>query len=427
VVDAAPFRALRYDPRVAGPPLGTSAPAYDDLTRVAYARHRTASPYTVLELMTGVPDEEDPNRYEPAAAAYERWRRTGVLVEDPAAAFYRYEQHWLRHGVPSVQRGLVAAVDLDDDAVLTHEHVDAPRVRERLARLAAVPVDLSPVFAFYAHAPATLADLLAGPPRLPPIVALTDEEGVDHRIWPIRDVDTVAAIQAALRPVRVVIADGHHRYATALAHRAARQSAEGDRPDAPWQRSLMHLVDASVAGPEVLGVHRLARTFPADALQRLPAPVRVEPGAADVGDLLAALERRVGHAIGLLVGTGDGGLRAHILDADPDQMRPHLPPGHADPWYRLDAAVLQHAVLPAMGLDPAALANRVDATTAATEVAAGAADALFLLRPVSAETVFDVAAAGDTMPAKTTWFRPKPRTGLLLRPLEPAPSRLRDR
>jgi uncharacterized protein (DUF1015 family) len=80
-----------------------------------------------------------------------------------------------------------------------------------------------------------------------------------------------------------------------------------------------------------------------------------------------------------------------------------------------------------MGLDPAALANRVDATTAAAEAAAGAADALFLLRPVSAERVFDVAAAGDTMPAKTTWFRPKPRTGLLLRPLEPTPSRLRDR
>jgi uncharacterized protein (DUF1015 family) len=431
VVDAAPFRALRYDPRLAGGPASTSAPAYDELTRFAYAQHHTASPYTVVELMTGVTDD-DPNRYVPAAAAYERWRRTGVLKQDPEPAFYRYEQHWLRHGVPAVQRGLVAAVHLDDDAVLTHEHVDPARVRERLARLAAVPVDLSPVFAVYAHAPPELAGLLAAPPDRPPIVALTDEEGVDHRVWPLTDPQSIAAVREALRPVRVVIADGHHRYATALAYRDAHPAVESEADaEAPWQRSLMHLVDATVAGPEVLGVHRLARTLPDRWLDRLPPGLRVAAAVTDVNDLLAALEACEEHAIGLLIhadaarragldATGDG-LRGYVLSAGHAELRPLLPPGHAEPWYRLDAALLQHVVLPAVGLDPASLANRVDARQAAAEVSAAAADGLFLLRPVSAETVFEVAASGDTMPAKTTWFRPKPRTGLLLRPLAPPP------
>ena len=97
MVDAAPFRALRYEPAVAGDPATTSAPAYDELERFTYARHLQASPYTVLELLA--PRAES---FAAAGAAYDRWRRTGVLVTDDRPGYYLYEEHELRHGVPAV-------------------------------------------------------------------------------------------------------------------------------------------------------------------------------------------------------------------------------------------------------------------------------------------------------------------------------------
>ncbi|MDQ3972958.1 MAG: DUF1015 domain-containing protein, partial [Actinomycetota bacterium] len=211
MVDAAPFRALRYDPSVAGHPASTSAPPYDELEPFAYARHRAASPYTVLELIAA-----HPAGYEAAGATLRRWRRTGVLVADPRAAFYRYEIHELRREGPAVVRGLLAAVRLEpcggSGAIAAHEAVDAARVADRLRRLEAAPVDLSPVLGLYRRAPERLHHLLAERPRTPPVVAMTDEAGADHRVWALDDPAEVAGIRRWLAGVPVVIADGHHRY-----------------------------------------------------------------------------------------------------------------------------------------------------------------------------------------------------------------------
>ncbi|MDP8971284.1 MAG: DUF1015 domain-containing protein, partial [Actinomycetota bacterium] len=266
VVDAAPFPALRYDPAVAGDPASTSAPAYDELERFAYARHRAVSPYTVLELIA----PRDSVSYRAAGATLQRWRRTGVLVAEPAAAFYRYEMHELRRATPVVLRGLLAAVRLEPldgcGEVLAHERVDQARVHDRLERLEAAPVDLSPLLGLYRQAPEELANLLAVPPPSPPLAALSDEAGVDHRVWALAEPDEVAAVRRWLAGVRVVIGDGHHRYAAALAflrrQRAARGPAAGTDP--PWERTLMYLVDSSQPGLQILPVHRLVRRLPPD-------------------------------------------------------------------------------------------------------------------------------------------------------------------
>jgi membrane associated rhomboid family serine protease len=415
VVDAAPFEAVRYDPSVTGDPAGTSAPAYDDVEPLTYAAHRTASPYTVLELLASRGDEA----YRSAAATYERWLRTGVLVQDREPAFYIYDEHELRAGVPAVQRGVLAAVALEPfsrGAVLPHEEVVAARVQERLERVDAVPLDVSPVFGVYRGASDQLRQLLSAPPRRPPLVAITDERGTDHRLWPVHDADEIAVIRQGLAPVRVVIADGHHRYATALAHRERMRGTDGavGLPDArrPWERILMYLVDVDADGPRLEAIHRTVQGLPDDAPARLAPLFRTEQGPADP----AALARAVTDLDGAI-----GVWRPHTptLLLHPHAAtwtQPTWPSGRSPRWRTLPSAVVEHVLEPLLGLR--SVTPWIDPVRAAADVTGRRGGALLVLPPVDASTVLELAARGEPMPAKTTSFRPKPRTGLVMRRLD---------
>ncbi len=406
MVDAAPFRALRYDPAVTGDPLSTSAPARDDLDRFDYARHRTAAPYTVLELLT--PDVG--GGYQAAGAALRRWRRTGVLVEDPDPAFFAYEH---RDPARPAQRGLLAAVRVGDgDGVLPHEDVDAGRVAARVARLRAVPADLAPVYTVAVAFPPALRALIAAVLGRPALVELTDEGGITHRVVPAADPGEVAALRANLAGVRAVIADGHHRWAAALA------GAEGAPADDPRARTLAVVVDADHGGPEVLPVHRLLRRLPEGWRERVAADVAVAPGPLDVAALSAAAAAAGGGTVGLrLPGS------AHLLrPRDEAALRALLPAG-SPAWRGLDTALTDLVLLPRLGVAPGEVEPRAD-TAAAEQVDAGRAAALAVLAPPDLATVRAVAVAGERMPPKSTSFRPKPRTGLVMRSLEPLPRRI---
>ncbi len=421
MVDAAPFRALRYDTAVAGDPADTSAPAYSDLERFSYTEHRTASPYTVLELMA--PDAQ--GTYRTARAAFERWRRTGVLVEDPHPAYFRYEQHEPRHGIPTAQQGILAAVALEADGsrILPHEEVEADRATHRLERLQAVPADVSPIFALYPNTSQALRGLLAKPAQTPPVAAFSDQAGIDHRVWRLIEEEQIRTIREALRDFPLVIADGHHRYASALAYRDVLLAA-GASPDpsSAWTRTLMYLVGVTsepvggpaagvASGPELRPLHRLVRTWRPGGPGRLARDFVIEQvdGALDT-----ALEAHGGTALGLRL---PGGVSLVLRPRDHASLLARLPPGHSAAWRALDAALVDYAVLPQLGAGT--VEARGDATAAAAEVEAGRAVALFLLRPADARTVLELATKGERMPAKTTWFRPKPRAGLIMRALDP--------
>ena len=413
MVDAAPFRAVRYNAAVAGPPATTSAPAYEDPERFTYARHRIASPYTVLELL--IPGAEG---YHGASATLRRWFRTGVLFRDERPAFYRYEQHELRHGVPAVQRGLLCAVRLEDmatsDAILAHEEVESERVTDRLDRLDAVPMDLSPVYAFTIGAAAAFRRALADAPDRAPAIAFTDEDGVDHRVWSVTDRHRIDDFANALAPARLVLADGHHRYATAVEYARRR----GRSPeDAPWLRTLMYVVDCETHGPDVGAVHRIIDPLPEQALTALRHDFTFVPAPGDVRGLLHALSRTRGRAFALRLADGT----AHVLRArDDSRLRRRLPADHSQTWRCLDAAVLAHAVLPRLGLPPGAVTPAIDPFDAASRVQEGSRSAaLFLLRPTDIATVAELATAREPMPAKSTLFRPKPRAGLVMREVAP--------
>ncbi len=411
----AAFGALRYDPDVAGPPQETSAPPYDAFDVLSYTHHRTANPYTVLELIAGESAHGDTS-FDMSRATLDRWERTGVLREDHPPALYLYEQHELRHGIPHLQRGIVATIDLadiGDGHLLLHEHVDAGRARQRADRMRRVPIDLTPVVAVHVGGTTpAVADRLERARRRPPVLAFTDELSIDHRVWDIDDPDDITVVTEAFAPVVGVLADGHHRVAAARTICADMQAA-GDDPGR-WGRLTVMVVDAQAHGPELRAVHRLVAGVPRvdiDGTPRLEG-FKALPWSQGVQAMAAALGEMPGLMMGLVSPDGCWILRGEN-EAD---IRRRAAPN--DPALQaLDAQVATAVVAPQISSDgrPEPVFDLDEATH---RLSTGTRASLLVLRAPNAAQVLAVAAEGSMMPAKTTWFRPKPRAGLIMRRLD---------
>jgi uncharacterized protein (DUF1015 family) len=422
MVVAAPFRGLRFDPDVVGDPGAVTAPPYDVITPAARDAYEAQSPYNVVRLILARGEGKGPGRYRPVAELMSAWHDQGALVLDPLPALYLYEEAYELRGQPRVQRGVLASVALDDTAtwVLPHERTMAGPVSDRLALLEATRANLSPVFGVYAAAGRTAAvvdDLTATPPA----VDCVDEAGVRHRLWPVTDPERIAAWCGLLADHRVLIADGHHRYRTSLAYRDAMRAAG----PGPWDEVLMFLVDADLHGPSIQPIHRLLVGLPAHALLDAIAEDFEARPAGGLAELEAALASLPAEVTGFgLVGGGSSWL---LVAGDQAALEAEVGTGR----HPLDAEVLHGPVL-AKRLGVTDFEGQVlyenDLAEAAAQLERGAAASLVVLRPTPFAQVVAVAQNGGTLPQKTTFFYPKPRDGLVLRPLDPdafagAPSR----
>lgn len=417
-----PFKALRYNASVAGPPSETSAPPYAAFDGARYIRHRTANPYTVLQLIAGTPAEHtglaspDTADFAAARATLDRWRRTDVLIEDPHPRMFVYEEHELRRGVPALQRGIVATLDLadiDDGQLLLHENVAEDRTRMRRARMRQVPVDLTPVVAIHVGGAGTGAAQVSADARQErPLIAFTDQDQIDHRVWRIDDPRSLTAVSEAFAHVIAVLADGHHRVAAAQSIRAdlRRQGKSLGR----WSKITAWIVDATDHGPELMAVHRLLHGVP--PTDHAGAPVfdgfRAWRWTDSIPEMQRALPALSGLAVGMVTAGGSWVLQTTRAESDSRQS------GQSDgPLQQLDVVLATNLLLPQLAQTRPA-EDVMDLAPVVDRIRAGQPATLLLLRPPTPDQVLAVAAAGLRMPAKTTWFRPKPRAGLLMRALD---------
>jgi uncharacterized protein (DUF1015 family) len=413
MVVAAPFRGLRFDPAVVGDPGTVTAPPYDVISPAARDAYEAQNPYNMVRLILARTDRDSRDRYRPVAALMDDWRARGALVLDPEPALYLYEEAYELRGTPQVQRGVLASVALDDTGawILPHERTMAGPVSDRLHLLEATRTNLSPVFGVYAgagQAAAVLDDLTA----TPPVVDWADETGVRHRLWPVTDRERIAAWCGLLAERRVVIADGHHRYRTSLAYRESMRAAG----PGPWDQLLMFLVDADLHGPSILPIHRLLLRVPPQAvLDAVAGDFEVRPAGRPAeleAELRALPDDRTGFGLvgpgrsWLLVATDQSALASEAgIDRQP-----------------LDVEVLHGPVLAKrLGVTDfeGQVAYQNDLAEAAARVERGTAASLLVLRATPFSQVVTVARNGGTLPQKTTFFYPKPRDGLVLRPLDP--------
>jgi uncharacterized protein (DUF1015 family) len=403
----APFRALRYDADAVD--VGAVlAPPYDVIDDAERDALEARDPHNVVRLT--LPRGGDAG-YAAAAETLAAWRSDGVLVADRTPAVYIYEQRADGH----VQRGLVGALGLspaEDGIVLPHENTMSGTVADRLALMVSTEADLEMIFVVYDGGGAA-SRLVAEADSSDPVVDVTDLTGVRHRVWAVTDPATLTELADDLHSRRVVIADGHHRYATFRAYQAQRH-ADGAGAG-PWDLGLAFLVDGSAFGPQVHAIHR--------AVPGLNAAAAVERASA--GFAVSELDS-VAAAAPALAAAGEYGTAFVISDgekawllSDPDRaaIDAALPADRSPAWRALDVAVAHGFLIATLWRvedNEQSVEYHHDVESALRSARASGGIAL-LLNPTQVADVAEVAAAGDRMPRKSTLFVPKPATGLLIR------------
>jgi uncharacterized protein (DUF1015 family) len=380
-----PFVGLRFDRSRVGPLERVTAPPYDVISAQEHARLLAASPYNVIGLdlgrEPGAPAAED--RYARAAEELARWRREGALVTTASEAYYPFEVRFSLHGRRRQIRGLICAVELEDlgGDIVPHEQTMTGPVQDRLRLLRAIGANLSCIYAVFRGPNRPLSDWLREHTAGEPEASMTDEDGVEHRLW---QSDPGPEVAGWLERESLMIADGHHRYATALRHR---NEMRADRGAGPWDAAMMLLVDATLEEPPVLPYHRIQRSG------------AVPPGGVRVRDLEEVLESVDDDKLRYGVATHHEGALVHRLvelaGGPPIVSRLH----------EQTLAGLEHE----LGFTP-------DAVAAEEAVRGGEAVAAYFLPPTAAATIRSVVDRGERLPQKSTYFWPKPRTGLVIRP-----------
>ncbi len=419
MTDVSPFRALRYDPRKVEL-AQVLAPVYDVVAPEDRPLYWERDPYNALRLeLTRSVAEEGETDYAESAARLAEWRAAGVLVRDAAPAFYVLRQSFLAPDGRSLARtGFLAALRLEDYArrmVRPHERTLAGPKADRLKILRATRTNLSSVFLLYEDRAGELDALLETALAGREAGEARDDAGITHRLAPLRDARGAAALAQFLAPRPVVIADGHHRYETALGFRDERRAAGERDPEAPHERILAYFANAFAPGSLLLPIHRLVRKGPPPAdrvWRRLTGWERREVALASAEALPAALEQHLApladrHAFA----ADDGAGRLSIFSRPADG--------------ELTVRVLHREVLGALlDLDDAAVRDgAVDfpksALQTARDVRSGRGALALYLNALRPDDVFRVTEAGETLPQKSTFFYPKLPTGLLFRTLEP--------
>ncbi len=395
-----PFLGIRYDPervRLSD----VVAPPYDVISTEERATLQKQSPYNSVRIE--LPDE-DPglDQYQAAAGRIARWQAEGVLRRDSTPSFYGYRMAYSDEaGTARHTIGVIGALGLEPPGaagIFPHERTTPKAKSDRLQLLAATRVNTSPIWGL--SLAAGLSDALVAPKSSVPVV---DADGIEHELWPITDVDAVAWISTAVSDAPLVIADGHHRFETALTYQARRkgEDADGDDGNRSYDSVMALVVELAEAQLSVQAIHRLITALPpgfdlVEALAGSFVLTPIEYAAADAG----LLERMVqADSMALITPSG-----AWLLHPKPDTTSSA---GQNLDSSRLEvalAALPEHEVTYQHGLQRARHA-----------VERGEAQAAVLLRPVTVEQIASTGRGGERMPPKTTFFWPKPKTGFVFR------------
>jgi uncharacterized protein (DUF1015 family) len=434
-----PFRALRYDPSRVSIPQVVTQP-YDKITPEMQDGYYAASPHNLVRVILGkqhASDHEGENRYSRAARFFRDWRREGIFLQDAEPALYLYLQRFTVPGGTSEleRRGIIALGRIEDysaGVVFRHEQTLAKPKADRLDLLRATRAHFGQLFMLYSDPAGEIDGLLeaAGTPEL----ETWDEYGVLHRVWKIADPRLVGLVRDKMRDRKLVIADGHHRYETALNYRNEQrneQRAAGPvgQPGipAPHELVMMTLINMDSPGLVILPTHRVVHgleSFSAAAFrERACAYFSVEEVDASVDTARAAVILREAGRIGtaLLAVAAD---RVFLLDR-PKPVSSNVFAGLSLRQQSLDVVQLHKCLLEdVLDISEDAIREQKsvryirDIGESMAQVRSGAANVAFLMNPARISQVRDIAFAGEVLPQKSTDFYPKLLTGLTIYALD---------
>jgi uncharacterized protein (DUF1015 family) len=443
-----PFRAYRFDPkRVALKDVLTQP--YDKITPAMQDRYYAASPYNLISIEKGrvsADDTPENSVYTRAAQRLREWIDEKIVVQDAAPSIYIYSQEFLVPGSKArrVRIGFIALARLQgykDGVVFRHEHTLSAPQADRIELLRRMRAQTGQLFFLYDDPALKIDRWLEEASRAAAPLEMTDEYGVIHRLWPVSDPAFIGKIRAAMADKKLIIADGHHRYETALHLRNEFRESAGGKIDplAASEFAMATFVNTHSAGLVILPTHRLVSNLKNFNFERFRKDLEpyfdwysypFENDAARATAHSEFMKDLTGHhqgrrAIGVYP-AAETAARAFYLfmlrrDADLEDLLPDV----TEPQRGLDVVLLHRLVLEkGLGITAEAVASEKnityerepDVTLAAVD--RGQAQIAFLLNPVHVEQVAEIALGGDVMPQKSTDFYPKLLSGEAIYRLE---------
>jgi len=437
-----PFRAFRYNPKQAPFERVLTQP-YDKISPAMQEKYYAADPHNLIavEKGRGYPsDTLQNNVYTRSGAAIEDWIRSNIVVQDPAPSFYAYTQEYTVPGTEErrTRRGFIGAGKLEEysaGVIFRHEHTLSGPKADRLELLRHTKTHAGQLFMLYSDAEKRVDTILAeAETGEAPATEMRDEYGVMHRLWVIAEPQRVAAIQKAMEKQRLVIADGHHRYETALNYRNERRVRAGKiDPEAPYERVMMTFINTKSEGLTILPTHRVAANVhdfswsgvrrhlePWFTAEEFPFSGSAERSEVKKKFLAKLTEARAKRAIGVYP-SGSPKRAFYLLTLREGANLAQLLPSVSPLQRELDVVLLHEGILePALGITPQAVTAEANLTyerealAALDAVDSGRAQISFLLNPCDVEQVMKIATSGEVMPQKSTDFNHKLMSGITM-------------
>ncbi|MDD4767392.1 MAG: DUF1015 domain-containing protein [Desulfotomaculaceae bacterium] len=471
-----PIKGLRYNPRKVENMADVVTPPYDVIDITAQEHYYRRSPYNIIRLECGKllsGDNEKDNRYTRASDDYQDWLREDVLIREEKPAIYLYEQEFTAGGENKIRSGIICGFKLETyekGIILPHEETIPKHKADRLELMRACRSNFSPVFSLYTDRENRVVTALKNAVKgTPPEINFTDDSGESHSMWVVTDPDAIGEAQRIMADKRIFIADGHHRYETALNYKRERETSAGDGEETTvsaasscsstpggavssltefepaYNYVMMTLVNIYDPGLVVLPTHRLIRNVESLDINCLIDQIKenfavdeydLKPDKGNFQQLLDLMEKRgLGeqssdetqngegrrHVSGLYAGNNKFYLLTLREDLDLSQM---MPAEKSPAWQKLDVSILHTLIIEKFLGICGELRARADHITYTREeegaleaVDRGEYQLAFFLNPTLVEEVTAIAGQGEKMPQKSTFFYPKLITGLVINQL----------
>ena len=422
MADVQPLRALHYDPSVAGHLADVVAPPYDVIDTAQRSALLERSPFNVVAVDLPRAEGAGQDPYESARELFESWQRQGALVRDSEPALWAHTQDYAGpDGVARTRRGFFCRVRIEGygpGRVRPHERTHPGPKEDRLRLTRATRANISPIFSLYSDPSGAAWKALAPATMEAPWGDVTDGDGTRHRLWRISDPQAIAAVQDATSEAELLIADGHHRYETMDAY-AEEVGGEGEH-----RYILMCLVALEDPGLTIFPTHRLIRGLDETRRSALEAALERDFEISEISESQLApepSEETTPLQMGYVNGRDPRSFRLRLKD---QSIAETALAGHSEPYRRLDTGILETLLLKGalqMSDEDISHFNGMfyarDTAEAVSMVRSGEYDAAFIMRPTPVRQVRELAAEGENMPPKSTFFYPKLLTGLLFNPL----------
>ncbi len=416
MVDVRPFRAITYTPK-AGDPKDLITQPYDKIDQPQQKEYYEKSPYNYCRLILPI----EPNKYEIANQRIRTWLKEGAMQKEHEPAIFISRQEFVLDGKQYQRTGIIAALrlyDYSENVVYPHERTYKAPKADRLNMLRTVQKDLEPVFLMYQDPEGKTIRFMAEVAKTQPMIQVTDALGVKHNVWKVSDPKKIGELQAILSPKTIVINDGHHRYESAVAYRDEMRAKGNCNADEAFNFHMSYLVPVQEEGLIVLPTHRLLKKYKltddlVHAFKFFFDVLDIEPSVVALENFLQChLEE---HAFGVY-----DGKKAYGLLLKHDKAVYEFVNSNVSKETKIfDVVILRDIIFRfilktgELNIDDTILYVRW-AKEAVEKVDKGEADIAFLVNPITAKTVAEIAVQHEVLPEKSTDFYPKLVSGLVM-------------